>query len=501
MTLVVTPPKSYKDLVNIPQTQLLIDGDFQASHSGKTFASINPVTEEVIAHVAEGDKVDIDLAVAAAVRALEDGPWSRMDARERGRLMMKWADLIDENQQAMARLEVLDNGKPIVEALGYDIPSAAATIRYFAGWADKIEGKTIPISGPYFTHTRREPVGVCGLIIPWNFPLAMAAWKLGPALAAGCTTILKPAEQTPLTALWAGELALQAGIPPGVVNVVPGYGETAGAALVKHPDVNKIAFTGEHTTGQIIKAATTDSMKRMTFELGGKSPNIVFDDANLDEAVEGAFGAIFLNQGQNCCAGSRAYVHEAIYAEFVQKLAEMASKRVIGDPFDAQTEHGPQIDQAQFDKIMRYIELGKQQGAQCITGGKRVFDRGFFIEPTVFGEVTDDMVIATDEIFGPVLSILRFRTTEEVIRRANDNQFGLASAVWTQDIDKAYTVTEGLKAGTVWINCYNIVDPAAPFGGYKMSGLGRELGEQALDAYTETKTVTQLTRIFDQYPG
>lgn len=484
-------PESYKDLVRVPQTHLLIDGKFQDSLSGKTFDSVNPVTEEVIASIAEGDAADIDLAVKAATTALEEGPWGRMDARERGRLMMKWADLIDLNQQEMAQLEVLDTGKPIIEALGYDIPSAAATIRYFAGWADKIEGKTIPVSGPYFTHTRREPVGVCGLIIPWNFPLAMAAWKLGPALAAGCTTILKPAEQTPLTALWAGELALQAGIPPGVINIVPGYGETAGAALVKHPGVDKIAFTGEHTTGKIIKAATTDTMKRISFELGGKSPNIIFDDANLDEAVDGAFGAIFLNQGQNCCAGSRAYVHESIYDGFVEKLAEKASARTIGDPFDPGTEHGPQIDRAQFDKIMHYIELGRKQGAQCLSGGERVFDRGFFIAPTVFSEVNDDMGIATDEIFGPVLSVLRFNSIDEVISRANDTQFGLAAAVWTQDIDKAYTVTEGLKAGTVWINCYNIVDPAAPFGGFKLSGLGRELGQQALDAYTETKTVTQ----------
>lgn len=487
-------PESYKNLLQVPQTGLLIDGKFQDSQSGKTFDSINPVTEEIIACVAEGDAADIELAVAAATRALEQGPWGNMDARERGRLMLKWADLIDLHQQEFAQLEVLDNGKPIAEALGYDIPSAAATIRYFAGWADKIEGKTIPISGPYFTHTRREPVGVCGLIIPWNFPLAMAAWKLGPALAAGCTTILKPAEQTPLTALWAGELALEAGIPPGVINIVPGYGETAGAALVRHPGVAKIAFTGEHTTGQIIKAATTDSMKRITFELGGKSANIILPDANLDEAVEGAFGAIFLNQGQNCCAGSRAFVHEAIYAEFIEKLADKADNRIIGDPFDPDTEHGPQIDRNQFDKIMHYIELGKQQGAQCVSGGERVFERGYFIAPTVFSDVDDRMAIATDEIFGPVLSVLKFKHTDEVVRRANNSQFGLSAAVWTQDIDSAYTMAEALQAGTVWINCYNIVDPAAPFGGFKMSGLGRELGEQALDAYTETKTVTQLRR-------
>ncbi len=494
MTAAAQLPESYASLIEVPQTQILIDGKFLDSRSGKTFENINPVTQELIAQIAEGDAADIDLAVTAASRALSQGPWGKMDARERGRLMMKWADLIDEKQQAMAQLEVLDTGKPIVEALGYDIPSAAAIIRYFAGWADKLEGRTIPVSGPYFTHTRREPVGVCGLIIPWNFPLAMAAWKLGPALAAGCTVILKPAEQTPLTALWAGELALEAGIPAGVVNIVPGFGETAGAALVKHPGVAKIAFTGEHTTGKIIKAATADTMKRMSFELGGKSPNIIFPDAPIDDAVAGAFGAIFLNQGQNCCAGSRAYVHEAVYDEFVSKLASQASARVIGDPFDEATEHGPQIDRAQFDKIMHYIELGKQQGANCVSGGKRVYDSGFFIAPTVFSEVEDNMAIASDEIFGPVLSVLKFSHTDEVIQRANDSQFGLAAGVWTQDIDRAYTVIEELKAGTVWINCYNIVDPAAPFGGFKMSGLGRELGGQALDAYTEIKTVTQFRK-------
>jgi len=494
MTAATQLPESYASLIEVPQTQILIDGKFLDSRSGKTFENINPVTQELIAQIAEGDAADIDLAVTAASRALSQGPWGKMDARERGRLMMKWADLIDEKQQAMAQLEVLDTGKPIVEALGYDIPSAAAIIRYFAGWADKLEGRTIPVSGPYFTHTRREPGGVCGLIIPWNFPLAMAAWKLGPALAAGCTVILKPAEQTPLTALWAGELALEAGIPAGVVNIVPGFGETAGAALVKHPGVAKIAFTGEHTTGKIIKAATADTMKRMSFELGGKSPNIIFPDAPIDDAVAGAFGAIFLNQGQNCCAGSRAYVHEAVYDEFVSKLASQASARVIGDPFDEATEHGPQIDRAQFDKIMHYIELGKQQGANCVSGGKRVYDSGFFIAPTVFSEVEDNMAIASDEIFGPVLSVLKFSHTDEVIQRANDSQFGLAAGVWTQDIDRAYTVIEELKAGTVWINCYNIVDPAAPFGGFKMSGLGRELGGQALDAYTEIKTVTQFRK-------
>lgn len=491
MTQMGSISESHRNKVKIGPRQLLIDGRFQDSVSHKTFATIDPATEQIIADVAEGDEADVELAVRAARKALEQGPWATMDARERGRIMMKWADLIDAHQEELAQLEVLDNGKPINEALGYDIPSSAATIRYFAGWADKIEGKTIPVSGPYFTYTRKEPVGVCGLIIPWNFPLAMASWKLGPCLAAGCTAILKPAEQTPLTALRAGELALEAGIPPGVLNIVPGFGAGgAGEAIVKHPGIDKLAFTGEYKTAQVIKRQTADGMKRLSFELGGKSPNIIFDDADLDAALEGAFGAIFLNQGQNCCAGSRAFVHEKIYEEFVAKLAAKAHARKIGDPFDTGTEHGPQIDRMQFDKIMHYIELGKEQGAACVTGGQRVGARGFFIEPTVFGDVDDNMAIATDEIFGPVVSALKFSDIDEVIRRANNTQFGLAGAVWTKSLDKAYAVTEGLKAGTVWVNCYNIVDPAAPFGGFKMSGSGRELSEQVLDAYTETKTVT-----------
>ncbi|ADJ27478.1 aldehyde dehydrogenase family protein [Nitrosococcus watsonii] len=487
-------PLTHKAQVAVRQTRLLIDGEFRNSLSGKTFATVDPSTEEVIAQVAEGDAEDIDLAVQAARKAFDSGPWRQMDARERGRRMLKWADLIEDHMEELAKLEVLDNGKPINEALGYDIPSAAATLRYFAGWADKIHGKTIPISGPFFTYTRREPVGVCGLIIPWNFPLAMAAWKLGPALAAGCTAILKPAEQTPLTALRAGELALEAGIPPGVLNIVPGFGPTAGAALVQHPLVEKIAFTGEYKTAQTIKQATINSMKRLSFELGGKSPNIIFNDANLEEAITGSFGAIFLNQGQNCCAGSRAFVHNNIYDEFVEQFAEKAAKRKLGDPFDPATEHGAQIDKAQFDKIMRYIALGKEQGAKCVTGGERAFEQGYFIQPTIFREVKEDMAIATDEIFGPVASVLRFKDINEVIEKANNTPFGLAAAVWTQDIDKANAVAAGVKAGTVWVNCYNVVDPAAPFGGFKLSGLGRELGEQALDAYTETKTVTVLRR-------
>lgn len=491
MTAAATLPKSHKGAVPVRQTRLLIDGKFQDAASGKTFATIDPSTEEVIAEVAEAGAEDVDRAVKAARAALEEGPWGRMDARDRGRLLMKWADLIEANMEELARLESLDNGKPISEALGYDIPSAAVTLRYFAGWADKIEGRTIPVSGPFFTYTRREPVGVCGLIIPWNFPLAMAAWKLGPALAAGCAAILKPAEQTPLTALRAGELALEAGFPAGALSILPGFGGGgAGEAIVKHPGVDKIAFTGEHRTAQIIKRETADSMKRLTFELGGKSPNIIFEDADLDAAVEGAFGAIFLNQGQNCCAGSRAFVHEKIHDRFVEKLVAKARERRIGDPLDSSTEHGPQIDLAQFEKIMRYIDLGREQGASIAAGGARVGEKGFYIAPTVFAEVRDEMAIATDEIFGPVVGVLKFKDFDEVIRRANSSMFGLAGAVWTRDLDKANAACARLKAGTVWVNCYNIVDPAAPFGGFKMSGVGRELGEEALNAYTETKTVT-----------
>lgn len=476
--------------VEVRQTRMLIDGQFQASVSGKTFPTINPATEEKIADVAEGDAEDIDRAVKAARRAFESGPWPGMDARERGRLLYRWADLIEKNLEELACLETLDNGKPISESRGWDAPGTAAVLRYYAGWADKIHGQTIPISGPYFTYTRREPVGVCGQIIPWNFPMCMAAWKMGPALAIGCTVILKPAEQTPLTALRLGELAMEAGFPPGVVNIVPGFGPTAGAALVRHPGVNKIAFTGEYKTAQLIQREAADDMKRLTFELGGKSPNIIFKDSNLDDAVDGALGAIFLNQGQNCCAGTRAFVQADIYDEFLEKFARRTAQRKLGDPFDSATEQGPQIDKDQYDKILHYIGLGKKQGARCVTGGERAFDKGFYVKPTVFGDVKDDMAIATDEIFGPVVSVFRFQELDEVIQRANNTPYGLAAAVWTRDIGKAHAIANRVKAGTVWVNCYNVVDPAAPFGGFKMSGIGRELGEKALDSYAEVKTVT-----------
>jgi len=472
------------------QTKLLIDGKWRDSVSGKTFETINPATEELIAEVAEADAADIDLAVKAARKAFDTGPWRKMDARDRGRLMNQLADLIEQNIEELAELETLDNGKPISESRNADLPLVVDCFRYYAGWADKIQGKTVPIRGRYFCYTKREPVGVAGQIIPWNFPLLMVAWKWGPALAAGCTVVLKPAEQTPLTALRLGELALEAGYPAGVINIVPGFGETAGASLVAHKGVDKIAFTGESRTGQIIMKSAADTLKRVTLELGGKSPNIVFADADLDAAVDGAILGLYLNQGQCCCAGSRLFVQEPVYDKMVERLASLSQARKLGDPFDPDTQQGPQVDKAQFDKILSYIDRGKAQGARCVSGGERFGSKGYFIKPTVFAEVEDKMAIATDEIFGPVMQVLRFEDIDEVIERANTTDYGLAAAVWTQDIKKAHAIADRVRAGTVWVNCYDVFDAAAPFGGYKTSGIGRELGEQALDNYTENKTVT-----------
>jgi aldehyde dehydrogenase (NAD+) len=470
---------------------MFIGGKWVPSASGKTFATVNPATGEKICEIAEGDKADIDAAVTAARKAFESGPWPKMSAAERGRLLFKLADAIEARQDELAALESLDNGKPVRDAVAADLPLTVKCYRYYAGWADKYHGKTIPIEGPYFCYTRHEPVGVVGQIIPWNFPLLMQAWKWGPALACGNTIVLKPAEQTPLTALKIAEVAQQVGFPDGVINVVPGFGPTAGAALSGHMDVDKIAFTGEHTTGQIVMTAAAQSnLKRVSLELGGKSPNVVFADADLDAAIEGAYFGLFFNQGQCCCAGSRLFVEEKVYDEFVDKITKKAKGRKVGDPFDPSTEQGPQVSQEQFDKVMGFINAGQKEGAKMLCGGGRVGDRGYFVQPTVFADVKDEMKIAREEIFGPVMNILKFKNIDDVIQRGNKTFYGLAAAVWTRDIKKALALSNSLRAGTVWVNCYDVFDAAAPFGGYKMSGIGRELGEYALQLYTEVKTVT-----------
>jgi aldehyde dehydrogenase (NAD+) len=471
-------------------TKLLINNRWVPSESGKTFATINPSTGEEICQVAEADAPDVDKAVKAA-RAAFEGPWRRMRASERGRLLYRLADLIEANADELARLETLDNGKPLSIAKAVDVAKTVACYRYFAGWADKVQGKTIPIDGDFFCYTRHEPIGVVGQIIPWNYPMLMQSWKLAPALATGNTVVMKPAEQTPLSALRIGELLLEAGYPEGVVNILPGFGPTAGAALARHMDVDKVAFTGSTEVGRLIMTAAAQSnLKRVTLELGGKSPNIIFADTDLDAAVEGAHMGIFVNQGQSCCAGSRVFVEERIYQQFVEKSVARAAKRRVGDPLDPSTEQGPQVDQSQFDRIMGYIESGRSQGATLACGGERVGNRGYFIRPAVFADVHDDMKIAQEEIFGPVMSVISFKDMDEVIARANKTDYGLAAGVWTSDIKKAHAVANGVRAGTVWVNCYHVLDARAPFGGFKQSGMGRELGEYALHEYTEVKTVT-----------
>ncbi|HEY1377675.1 MAG TPA: aldehyde dehydrogenase family protein [Gemmataceae bacterium] len=478
------PPK-------VKDQPMLIGGKWVDSQSGKTFETVNPATGEVICRVAEGDKADIDLAVKAARKAFESGPWPKMNASDRGRLLNKLADAIEQNIDELAALESLDNGKPYAIARAADLPLTIKAYRYYAGWADKIHGKTIPVEGNYFCYTRHEPVGVVGQIIPWNFPLLMQAWKWGPALAAGNCIVLKPAEQTPLTALYVARLAQEVGFPDGVINVVPGYGPTAGAALTGHMDVDKVAFTGEGSTGKIVMTAAAQSnLKRVSLELGGKSPNIVFADADLDAAIEGAYFGLFFNQGQCCCAGSRLFVEEKVHDQLVDRLMEKAKQQKLGDPFDPATTQGPQVSQEQMDRILGYIEHGNKEGAQCLTGGKRFGQKGYFVEPTLFTNVKDDMKIAQEEIFGPVMNVLKFKDINEVIERGNRTTYGLAAAVWTKDITKAHRIAKSLRAGTVWVNCYDVFDAAAPFGGYKQSGIGRELGEYALELYTEVKTVT-----------
>ncbi|XP_062873591.1 aldehyde dehydrogenase, mitochondrial-like [Trichomycterus rosablanca] len=476
---------------DVNYNKIFINNEWHDAVTNKTFPTINPATGEVICHVAEGDKADVDKAVKAAKDAFRLGsPWRRMDASHRGMLLHRLADCIERDSAYLAELETLDNGKPYAVSYTVDLPMVVKVLRYYAGWADKWEGKTIPIDGDYFCYTRHEPIGVCGQIIPWNFPLLMQAWKLGPALATGNTVVMKVAEQTPLTALYVASLIKEVGFPPGVVNIIPGMGPSAGAAIASHMDVDKIAFTGSTEVGHLIQQASGGSnLKKVTLELGGKSPNIVLSDANMEQAVEQSHSAIFFNMGQCCCAGSRTYVQESIYDEFVERSVEKAKKRVVGDPFNLKTEHGPQVDNEQFQKILGYISSGKQEGAKLMCGGGVAADRGYFIQPTIFGDVQDGMKIAREEIFGPVMQIMKFKSMEEVIERANDTMYGLAAAVFTTDINKAQYVSNSLRAGTVWINCYNVFGVQAPFGGFKASGTGRELGQYGLENYTEVKTV------------
>ncbi|TRY66264.1 hypothetical protein DNTS_026222 [Danionella cerebrum] len=476
---------------DVHYNKIFINNEWHDAVSKKTFPTINPATEEIICHVAEGEQADVEKAVKAARDAFALGsPWRRMDASQRGHLLNKLADCIERDTAYLAELETLDNGKPYAISYCVDVPMVVKCLRYYAGWADKWEGKTIPVDGDYFSYTRHEPIGVCGQIIPWNFPLIMQAWKLGPALATGNTVVMKVAEQTPLTALYVASLIKEVGFPAGVVNIIPGMGPTAGAAIASHMDVNKIAFTGSTEVGHLIqRASSTSNLKKVTLELGGKSPNIILADANMEVAVEQAHMGLFFNQGQCCCAGSRTFVQEGIYDEFVERSAERAKRRTVGDPFDLSTEQGPQVDEEQFKKILGFIGSGKREGAKLLCGGSPAADRGFFIQPTVFGDVQDEMTIAREEIFGPVMQILKFRSLEEVIERANSSKYGLAAAVFTQNIDKANYIAHGLRAGTVWINCYNVFAVQSPFGGYKTSGIGRECGEYALENYTEVKSV------------
>lgn len=475
--------------------KMLINGRWVDAISGKTFPTYDPSTGEVLATIAEGEALDINEAVKAARAAFDRGPWRKMTASERGRLIWKLADLIERNLEEFAELESLDNGKPLGIARVADVPLAVDLFRYMAGWATKIEGNTISLSVPYtpgaryFAYTLREPVGVVGQIIPWNFPLLMAAWKLGPALAAGCTVVLKPAEQTPLSALRLGELICEAGFPEGVVNIVPGYGETAGAALAAHPDVDKCAFTGSTEVGKLILQAAAGNLKKVSLELGGKSPNVVFSDADLDTAIPGAASAIFFNHGQCCCAGSRLYVEKSVFDKVVEGVAEVAKKIKLGPGLHPDTQMGPLVSEEQLARVCGYLDAGKQEGAQPIVGGKRFGDRGYFVEPTVLINTNEKMKVVREEIFGPVVTAMPFADPEELLPRANDTTYGLAAAVWTRDISKAHALAAELRAGTVWINCYNIFDAALPFGGYKQSGWGREMGHDALELYTETKAV------------
>jgi len=470
--------------------KMLIDGKWVDAASGKTFEVYNPATGEVMAHVAEGDAEDINRAVRAARRAFDDGPWRKMSPSQRGRCISRLADLIEQHGEEFAQLESLDNGKPLTVARVADIPLSVDLFRYMSGWATKIEGNTIPISaGNYFAYTLREPIGVVGQIIPWNFPLLMAAWKLGPALAAGCAIVLKPAEQTPLSALKLGELVKEAGIPDGVVNIVPGFGETAGAALAAHPEVDKVAFTGSTEVGKLIVQAAAGNLKKVSLELGGKSPNIIMKDVDVATAVAGASFSIFFNHGQCCSAGSRLYVEREVFDQVVEGVAEQAKKIRLGSGFDPTTDMGPLVSDEQLQRVTGYLESGISSGARPLSGGERHGEQGYFVKPTVLVDVRQDMKVVQEEIFGPVVVAQPFKELDEILPVANDTVYGLAAGVWTKDISKAHKLARRIKAGTVWVNTYNVFSAELPFGGVKQSGWGREMGEEVLSSYLETKSV------------
>jgi aldehyde dehydrogenase (NAD+) len=475
----------------IEHKKLLISNEWRDASGGQTMDVVNPATEETIATVAAADKSDVDAAVAAA-RAALNGPWGKMSARERGRFVRKLADRLLERADEVARLETLHNGKPIFESRQIEIPAAAECFEYYAGWADKVMGETIPVRGNYLTYTLREPLGVVAAIVPWNFPLLLAAWKIAPALSTGNVVILKPASQTPLTAIALGEIAVEVGLPPGVLNVITGPGSSVGQAIVEHPGIDKIAFTGDTSTGKGIMRAAADTLKKITLELGGKSPNIVLPDADIDAALRGATTGIFYGKGEVCAAGSRLLVARSIKDEFMEKLAARTRKMVAGDPLDPKTRYGALASKKQLETVTRYVEVAKKEGASLVAGGARAdigTGKGYFFQPTVFDGVTPEMTIAREEIFGPVLATLEFSDLDEAIARANDSQYGLAAAVWTRDVKKAHYVARRLQAGTVWINTYNVYDTAAPFGGYKASGFGREMSAHALEHYTQVKSV------------